>query len=330
MTYNKFFSRVFLLVLILGLASCSSEGGSEGDSGNDESGDGSVKLALNLKKGDKFDITNSTVQNIEQTIMGQNQKSEVESGMTYKYEVTDVDKNGTASIKVTYKWIKIRQKAGFTTSEYDSKTAGKDDPVPPFATVYAALVGKSFTMKMDKKGEVTDVKGMDKVIDGIMEQEKLIGKPEEAKVRESLEKEIGSDAIKETLGSAHSFFPKKAIKVGDKWSDEQNISAGFPLKIKTDYTFKEEKDGLVIITSESKISLGDGDKTMDNGMAKITYDEFSGTQKGVTKVDKKTGWVMESTVDQDLDGKMTMEGGMFGKMTIPMNIKSKITSKTEK
>lgn len=291
---------VLLLSFSLLMVSCKSKTSSS------VSGDGqTAEFKLNLNKGDKFQTTMEMVQEIETESMGQSMN--INQTMAFDFDLEVIEKNNQSNfvIKNTYKRIYMKQSMpgmgamGETELDTDDPSKTKGMMGSMMLEQFQKFVGKSFNSEHDSKGKIvkTTLNEMMKDITG-----------EEPK-----------DGGMQDFSGYSISYPEKPIKIGESWTGEvKQNNQGMNMVIKSTYTLKSIKDGIAEIEVDGKVSDGNIPEG-DNSKGSV-----SGTQKGTTWVDLKTGWTKESKLNQD----MTMEIEQMG-MKMPMKLKGTITLKTK-
>ena len=130
-------------------------------------GANNTAISLNLKKGDIYKAELTISQKITETVMGQNVDIEMNYGYKFDYAVQDADKNGVYTIKVTFRNIKLKQVSQSGTVEYDSSAANASDKGSAY---FKALLGQSYTMKIDKLGNVKSIEGINGIINNALKK----------------------------------------------------------------------------------------------------------------------------------------------------------------
>jgi len=284
-----------------------------------------VLYRLNLKKGQKYYLKMTTEQNVTQTFMGKEQRTEQTITMGTNFDIKDVDAKGNAWVQYTYKLAKLRQKGPMGEIVFDSSKT--DVNIPLQAQGFAALLGESFSLKLTPDGKVEEIKGLDKMRSNI--EKKLPPGPMRQGLMAGLERFVSKKAIKELTESSMGIYPSKAVGVGDSWSKTVTLSYGFGVIMENKWTLKERKGGVATIESVSTIKPNPKATPMKIGTTKISY-QFSGKQQGQIKMREATGHIIRSKADQQLEGVMKIEvsgtGAQPQEMSLPMNIKSVITT----
>lgn len=115
---------------------------------------------------------------------------------------------------------------------------------------------------------------------------------------------VGNNEIAGNLNSANNFciYPEYKVKVGDSWETDIAPMEGSDSKVHAKYTIKSISESDVILDYAGQLSGNslDGDTV-----------NLSGIQTGEMTVDKKTGWLIKSTIEQDIKMEMEKEGNKF-------------------
>lgn len=294
--------------------------------------DSASMLGINVKQGDKYSVTSATEQKISMELNGQKLdiSSKIDTG--YIYDVTGIDKDGNATIKVQYDYIAVDQSSGAGSVSYDSRQPGQDNN--PLAQQYKPIIGKGFTITMAKSGKIVAIEGIDKMLDDMLGSIEGVDPSTLQTLKDSLKQSFGDEALKEALGEMSDVFPDKKVNVGDSWTKEQEMNYGFPIKTSTTWILKELKDGKATVEVTSNVATNPGGSPIDLGVMKMNY-QVNGTQSGTLKIDKDNGLLQQGSLNQSLTGTADMEipavnGQEAQKMSVPVSIEGKTTYETKK
>jgi hypothetical protein len=288
------------------LASC---GGGGGDSDK-------LDLKLRLQQGQSYGTKMVAEQTITQTIQGQTMDVKQTIGMAYTYAVTKVESDGSALVDVSYDWVRYAQDGPMGTMEYDSSNPPANTPEE--ALVYAALLGRRFSMTMTPLGEVAEVRGIDEMLSHILLWLNVPEGSERDALLEGLESQFGEQAMRESFEKASTIYPGKPVTVGDLWSKKVALATGMPMILDNTWTLQSRKDGVAFIDVKTKVSPNPDAKPLEYGGMTVTYD-LSGEQSGTLEVDEASGWVLRSSIKQNISGQISAMG-----MTWPLTIVSDI------
>ncbi|OFM83986.1 DUF6263 family protein [Weeksella sp. HMSC059D05] len=245
----------------------------------------------NLEKGKTYPI-NLTVLTTRNVSDGtQSLKLSNESRKKIDYTVQDYQ-NGTYTLKVTFRQYseKLTDPTGKVFSFDTSKNKPSDQMTAMSWQVYKSIIGKSYTMKMNDRGQVISVDGLGTIRSGIESSMKSSLSAEEQKaLSEMLKVSLSEEAIKMQFQETMNIYPDKKLKIKESWSDENKVNEG-PLKGTSKITRTLES----IEEAATKISI--------KGTQKVSGSE---TQKMPTP-DKK-----EQTVNLSMNDQSTISGNIY-------------------
>ncbi|SHK59406.1 hypothetical protein SAMN05443634_10255 [Chishuiella changwenlii] len=260
----------------------------------------------NLEIGKTYPM-NLSIKNTQSASDGkQSQKMTSESKKQIDYTVKDF-KDGVYTLEVKSKQYseKMTDPTGKSIS-YDTssaKPANKDIAVS--WSIYKAMTGKTYTMKIDQKGKVVSVDGLDVIKKSILNSVKSQVNAEEFKlftqiIDNSLNKEAISSQFEETM----NVFPNKTLALKESWSDSQKIDKG-PMKgnISMKRTLSNVEDQHTTITVAGSQSLKgnesqEGVKMSANSNANVD---------GKILIDTKSGWINKVNLTKKETLKRTVE-----------------------
>jgi hypothetical protein len=299
-------------VLLL-LTSCNPNATSGGGSGD------KVQLEMNLKPGLVYKMLTKTVQEVEQKVMGISTKTSSSTEMYIKNEVTAVDEQGVAAVKATYERVKTETENSMMGKQtFDSKSAPEN--VPMESRSYMAMIGRSIYFKVDKRGTVTEVSGIDSLFDAILSAvTDGQGGLEMETMKQTLKMTFGDEGMKSMMQSSSLQFPDVLVAEGDTWGKQIGSMANIPLNIDVTYKVDHIDGEKVVLSFDGKIT-SDKDKAMDLGLMQMQMD-MSGDYEGTSELDRSTGLIIKTEVKQNMSGTM----GAMG-MNFPMTMKQTITT----
>ena len=272
-----------------------------------------VKLSFNPEKGAKYLYSQDILQQVTQTVMGQEMPMTTDMSMTY---VMDVNDNNQKEIKTqfTYQDISYTISSAMINMKYDSKKAVENptEMDKMMNTMFSTMIGKPFNVNVASDGSVNSVTGMDAIGDDMVKAA-TSGNPMGAQIGASMKQQFSDEAMKGLFEQSLKIYPNNPVKQGDNWNIEQVVSqSGMNSVTKTKYTLKEIKNNIATVQVESTI-------TMKPSPAAGMEGELSGTQTGTMLIDTKTGLPVSSDISQSIKGTVKAQG-----MDITQNISSKI------
>jgi len=289
---------------------------------------GKVDLKLRLKAGESHEMKMTQTQDMNQTIMGQEQKMKQTQEMVMGFDCLSVDANGNMDVEVTYKAMKITMDGSMGRMEFDSANPKPVDPNRPdekmMAAIFSAIAGSKFQMKIAPTGKTSDVRGLGAMMAKMREKvkESAGDSPEMQGLDKFFDKMFDEKQVKEMTGSMMGRFPAEPVAAGDTWYDTMSMNFIMPIDVDTTYLLKQRKDGIAYIDAVAKMDMGDSSKIIEIDPNNKMSMQISGTMNTTSEVDEKTGLTRKSNVTMNFSGVMRMETNqqMPEGMTMPMTI----------
>ncbi|MBN1917815.1 MAG: hypothetical protein JW889_07900 [Verrucomicrobia bacterium] len=294
-------------------------------------GDDTADLRLHFEQGKTYTLVVTVEQKIRQLVQADGTPGEeqviaqtVTVGQTL--DVEKVDKDGVATVKVTFSSLAMRTEMGEFSIEHDS--ADPPDEVLPAARPLAVMAGRSFVMKVKPDGTLVALEGVNEMLEAAL---KSIALPEASRerLRESLEQQFGRQALRELIEGHLSHIPGKPAGIGDTWSHTLDVESGYAATFEAQYTLREREHGVATIGTRIKLTPNAAAPLQKLGGAMVRY-ELEGTQEGSFRIDEASGWYIDGALTQRLKGDMLVTDPRKTKtLRIPMIIESTITLATE-
>ncbi|MDL2323509.1 DUF6263 family protein, partial [Bacteroidales bacterium OttesenSCG-928-A17] len=166
-----------------------------------------------------------------------------------------------------------------------------------------------------------EIKGVEKLHQAIAGSVSNPGNPMNAQFSQ----QFSEESLKKTFEQMMvSYFPEKPVKVGESWTTNITVSQSLiDLDAVVKSTLLSIENNVATLKVETQLGTKDKVHTQNvNGMdIKMV---MVGTQNGTMKLDTRTGWYIESDMDQH----MTVESEAMG-MKIPQIITGKVKITTE-
>ena len=274
-------------------------------------------LIYNLEKGSKYYLNVSSNQNIHQEVNGMDIDIKITYGGKTSYEVSDIQDN-IMELKVIYETLSFTMESPMMNLNYNSEVDSVSDN--PMHNALRAVVGVPFDVKIDNKGKVLSVTGFDNVYSGMVDN--FGGNSEMvSQMAESIKKQFGNEAMKNSIAVMTDIFPDSKVEVGDSWEKSVVQNAGMSITTNSNITLTEADNNQWTLQGKSEL-VSNPDSTMEmNGMTQMF--DMKGTSEFTMILDAKSGWIKEGDVVQELEGVVSVEGGQLpAPMEIPMKIKT--------
>lgn len=268
--------------------------------------DNTFDFRYNLEKGKTYPIT-LAVKGINTASDGNKTiKMSNESKKTIEYTVKDI-KDGVYTLDVVSKQYSEKMTDPESkTMSYDTNGAKPADKDIAFSwSIYKGMIGKPYTMKVDQKGKVISVTGLDKIRQQIEASVKSQLSAEEQKfISEMLKNSLNEKAISAQFEETMNIYPDKKLKLNESWSDSQNINEG-GLKGNSNLT----RTLMNVDSNNTKITVKGGQKLSGSdaqqGMKMSVNMDADVT--GSIVLDTKSGWINNVSLTKKETSKRTME-----------------------
>lgn len=254
-------------------------------------------LKQNYPTGNKYDFSFVSDQIINQKIAGRSINSTQTIGTDYIFDITE-GHNGDKDIKVTYNRLFMKSNAmgNAMTLTSDDQDSTKKNP-------FSGLKGASFYMTISPTGVVKAVAGIDKMLDNMaVRMSKDTSQIKQFK--SALSKQFSNEIVKQTMESSFKIYPDRVVKIGESWTVDTKMQMSMPIETITQYTLKEVKEGIAILSVKGTLISKGNFEAMGNKMET----DLRGTNSGETSIDVKTGIVQNSHLRVELYGKMKSMG----------------------
>lgn len=290
---NRKLTAVVVLLFLVIMQGCNSSGNKTGDKD-------AVLLQFNLQKGKSYTYS----MNMDMDAEVQGQKMDNSMGFDYSLYVVD-DKDSVKTLRTTFDRVKMEMSAGQVNIDVDTDEPQKDsvvdiraNPMGIMSNMFYAMKGKSFEMKINNRGEVLSVTGLDELQQAMINS---FGDDENVKqaMGQAFQSQFNEENIKKSFAQSFSIYPDKPVKVGDTWTKKMSMGGPMAADMNTTYKVKEINNGNVVLDLTSDLDM--------NGT--------KGTSTGTMKVQPETGMVLDATLEQKVTAPM------------PMTITTKITGK---
>lgn len=252
---------------------------------------------------------------IEQEIMGIDQQLEMNMIMITHTTVKEI-REETVVLSMNYQRLAIESLTPAVNVVIDTKS----DEYQPGLQYLRPMLGKNFEVIIDKQGSVKEVRGLDVIIKGII-NETDSDNPAAMPYENTLSDAFGAENIKNNFEYIMPLYPAYKVKNGDQWSySRTNSAAQFEFNINNVSTVKNITSNNVIIQTTSSINTPENTRLKIEGMdAKVN---LKGRQMGEINIDPRTGIVKNGTIKQNIEGNlwldMTDQG--VGNLKVPMKI----------
>jgi len=290
-----------------------------------------IDLKLALRPNQKYEMRLTSKTNSSQTEQGQVSKSVDEEIVEAVFHVEDVNAQGDVLMTVTFEKLQIKKKSPMSTIEFDS-TKPDTGPSNQINSVYSALVGQSFKIKVASNGNILELLSIDDMV--LKMAEKVIAAEDEKmdkraiqklnqkygtreKRKEKLKKVIemfffGEEKIRSMMRAFIQVLPSGPVKIGDSWDGEIDIEDLQGSEINLKNILKNYEKDKAIIDSVYERSLDNKPiKHKTNPEMIFTKIDYSGT----AQIDRSSGWIIRKEVKASLSAEFRHQG-----ITTPISV----------
>lgn len=243
------------------------------------SADKKVDLKPKFKAGQKstyrFEQTTNVVQNVPG--MSEGMKQDLVQNFDAEMRVKEIAEDGTATIEIEYKSMKLAISSPMGTMEFDSAKPGADDGANPIAGAVKPLIGMVVTAKVDKSGQVKETSA---------DTSKLAGP-----AAQMAKQMVSADQVKSMFGRIIALKEGPTeVAVGEKWTTVDAISqGGMKMKVSMDKTLEKLEGASATISMKGTMTAEKDEKDPQAAMspelsnAKIDGSAVWDTEVGAVK-----------------------------------------------
>ncbi len=285
-------------------------------------------LTLNVKKGDnyKYTITTSTITEMDSE--GKKTTSSDTTSAGFLIETEKVDSEGIATMNYKYDFIKSEIESDGVKQIFDTKKPDKNDPV---SVMYSTLMGKGFTVKMSKFGEINEVSGLDKLFNDLINDYPIEENQDEqtikTQIRASFTNNVNEEIIRKSIEQATMFCPTTKVKVGDSWLSNYKLYLLGNVDVRTSLIFNKIEGDLAYLSI--KADFENNAPTAYNQDGSQMIPSVKGLVDGTIKVNKNNGFISNGEIKVDMSGSIKFKYTTQD-IDMPVTSTSKIVYSTEK
>ncbi len=185
-------------------------------------------------------------------------------------------------------------------------SAPKEEQLKGIYTINKAMVGNKLNMKMSVDGIISSITGFDAIYTKVTNA--LVPLVKDAKQRTEILKNIkdsfNENTVKEQFQKNLKFLPAKGVKIGEKWTESEEIMPG--IKLSTTYNLVKVENGIAEVAVQGTIPPK-SDKRSQEGMTHSM--SMGGSQSGKIILDANTGWLLHENISIKTEQKETLSDG---------------------
>jgi len=158
----------------------------------------------------------------------------------YDMKVDEV-KDGITSVTVT----QVELAGAPAANDSSAKRRGMGEMMERLT---GGLKGRSFTMKFDAMGKVTEVAGLKEILKPMADS---LARTGASPIMAQMAVGMGELMLKNLFSRGFDIYPAKIIRVGDSWERQQQEIGVVPRSVNTTFTVKEIRGGKVFLQGSS-------------------------------------------------------------------------------
>ncbi|MDO4763548.1 MAG: DUF6263 family protein [Flavobacteriaceae bacterium] len=188
------------------------------------------------------------------------------------------------------------------------KPAPKEQELKNAWTIDSTLAGSSFGIKMKENGEIISISGIEEIYKKMETAVKPLIKDANQRKQfiEYFKQGFNENVLKNEFAKGINILPKKGVKIGESWTETENIDEAGKIKSTITYTLTKVENGIAEISIKGGIPKKSDKKTQNGITATISIE---GTQNGSIQIDENTGWILNSKLNIKTINKQSMTDG---------------------
>ncbi|MFN0207847.1 MAG: DUF6263 family protein [Planctomycetota bacterium] len=148
---------------------------------------------------------------------------ETKTEFLLKFDILDIDADGAATLSAQYEAARATLKSPKATDiSFDStRPAREQDMNDPYVRMMAMVIGRKFTVRLNKRGEILSLGGASAIVEEMLKAS--AGVKGQQALRDALMQTFGDDAMRRTISTFFHVVPEKNIKISDTWKSKENL-----------------------------------------------------------------------------------------------------------
>jgi hypothetical protein len=282
-----------------------------------------AKLEFNLQKDSTYYLTADVNMGIDQFIQGTHQIMKTTIVGVSSNKVLSVQ-DSVYNIAVTYKSLAMNMTMGDRVISFDSEDA---DTTNMFSKVMRNMTGKSFNMKLSKRGQIVEVSNTDNLFTDIFKDFPPINEQKKAQALAQAKQSFNDKSIKGNFQESFVIYPTVPVQTGDTWTNQTPMeTAAISIKTNTVFTLNSITANTYEISGHASIVPDKVPAFKKTSSYFMRLRHVTGNTTAKLSIDKKTGWIVKSEITKQVKGdvelKNTLEGPVM--LTYPMVVNANL------
>lgn len=253
-------------------------------------------LELNLTVGESYYHDNETKVIVTQELHGGSLISDILYGGKMSFLAKEKT-NSVYHLEVRFQTMYLKMNINGNEISANSQ---KVDSIDILSMLLKELTESPFDISITKYGIVREVK-MEKIFNNLFSFNPDIPKLEKARMIYMLKESFGEKAMKGSMEMLTAIYPKTPVKEGDRWKNKIRLETVSGVTMENEFVLKELNRDFAVIKSQSKTISDDNNSFIKINDELLRFNSI-GNMTSTFKIDKNTGWIKESEINQNISG----------------------------
>ena len=263
-------------------------------------------LKLNLRQGEEYRLVISSNQAVQQTMMGNLQKtrSYIVSGCLFH-----VKRQTPESVTLAMHYDSIFLKMEMPDGIIEGSTTDTTRKNALLSGALREILKSALNIQISATGEITSITGLDTTFLSGMDKYTAIPAQVRTMLKSALTEKFGTETLGYRLQEIFGLFPAKSVKTGGRWRTESFLDYEAPARVQNTWTLVSQNQNVNSLSLEGKIS-----PPAQNGFFPINGIPMKyilkGTRKGNFDLDGSSGWIKNGQISQSVSGTVYLREGI--------------------
>jgi hypothetical protein len=291
------------LLIIFVLSACQSE---------------TVELIVQPKAGQSRNLNTTILSTSQQRINNEDIVITSEQKLYLSFLPMSGGENRSSVMETRFEKLGLFVQSKFGEISYES---GREPYEDITEYMMSRMTKTPFNVQFRANGSIARIAGINTVIS---EAFKVVEFNEEEgdAIKSALLLSYGPEALQSQIELLTAILPEEPIREGDNWTVEHNLRNNVYAKAVSRCTLEKIESDYVLIRTISEVSPADKNRYVNISGTPLRYD-VSGEMRGLYRVDIRSGWVTNASIDQTFEG-VTYGQAEGGELAIPIKISAKI------
>lgn len=280
-----------------------------------------MDLHYQFHKGDQFRITQHSSQETYLTLQSETDRTTNENNSTLQLTVQSIEAD-KATIEAEYTKIIIQSSSQDQEVSVNTET-GQDDV---FNRLFKGLIGKKFTLILKNDGTVTNVSGLDQIIDQMVNDLKGVKSKEKPTLKDFLKSQMGPEALKASLAIALPYYPPQKVHNDDSWMNQLYTKGFYHARIDNYWKLDYGDRYVIKLSNQGKFNT-DATEEVDLGGGQKGFVDLEGQIEGKYIIDPQTFWPTSCILHVELTGNYIYESQRKRKRDVKVPVRVVINTR---